>query len=111
MDKTLDMRYCILLFLSLVLTACPSEEKISKDDFLPDQIQLDLQSNVKTSRIEQSFPSMGLKYLCMISKEKNIAVFKYDTTIKTRNEIIKFLKNEVGVEGASPTLGCNDNML
>jgi len=111
MDKTLDMRFCILLGLALFLMACPATKEIQDEDFLLDQVQLDLQGKMKPSRIEASFPSMGLKYLCTISKDKNISVFKFDTTQHSRKEIIAFLGKEVGVEGASPTLGCDDIML
>lgn len=53
------------------------------------------------------FKTLGINHVCTLDKVENICVFSFDTEIKTLEEILTFMGNEVGVESASITKGCN----
>ncbi len=108
MDKTITMRFLILISAAFLFSACPSSERIVEveESFLEDQLEVDLQDKMNPKRIEVSFPSMGLKFLCTVNEEKNIVVFEFDTKIKSKKEMMKFLMNEVGISYVQETRGC-----
>lgn len=70
-------------------------------------IELDLADKMNPKRISTSFKSLGVEYLCTVDEQKNICIYGFDTAQKSLSEILTFLGNEVGVEGARKTTGCD----
>ena len=100
-----------LVFVWLILFCCTTvackTSKYVESDLRLDQIELNLTDKMNPQRIEMGFKTLGINHVCTLDKVENICVFSFDTEIKTLEEILTFMGNEVGVESASITKGCN----
>jgi len=103
------MRISFILYIAFIVcsTSCKSSKEVSSAELL-DQIELNLADKMNPKRIEMGFASLGIKYLCTLNEAENLCVFSFDTTIKSLEEILNFMGNEVGVESASITKGCTN---
>lgn len=103
--------YFVLCLLFIVIscktiTIQPRVPEVEVSIYSIDKLQLNLADKMKPQRIETSFQSLGVQYLCTLDPIENICVFAFDTQQKSLEEIINYLKNEVGVQSASKTKGC-----
>lgn len=99
----------IIVFCFMGLVACKTKniDQSTARSYLDNQIELDLVDTIDPKRIEVSFYSIGLRLLCTIDKASNIQIYQFDTNYKTLDEMLAFIGNEVGVEGALKTYGCS----
>jgi len=79
---------------------------MKENTFRQDMVKLNLADKMNPQRISTSFSSLGVKYLCTVDKVKNICIYSFDTEHKSLAEMLDFLGNEVGVESAQKTMGC-----
>ena len=118
------MSKLLLLCLPLLILQCKSKDQLktaetSKEHevatadkseragaYLPNQVELKLQAQVKAQRIVTSFKKYGLVFECMKDMKQNIVILGFDLKAISREALVKFLNNEVGVEYCKPTLGC-----
>jgi len=73
--------------------------------FMDNQLELNLADNMDPIRIETSFKSLGVQYLCTVDKSSNRCIYSFDLEQNSLVYMLEFLGNEVGVEGAAKTTG------
>ena len=101
------MKIIFISILFCLLLSCKStQSKVNENSFSENMIELNLADRMDPQRISTSFKSLGVQYLCTVDKVKNICIYSFDTEQKSLSEILHFLGNEVGVEEAQKTKGC-----
>ena len=104
------LRYLLIILISFILSgiiACKGHKDVTAhSDYKIDMLQLDLGDKMNPQRIEASFPSLGLQYICTIDQLKNLVVFEIDLDKTSLADAIAFLDKEVGVQSAGYTNGC-----
>ena len=101
------MRTVCIMLLCLAVGGCKvSKEREAAVSYLTDQIQLDLADKMDPKRISTSFQSLGVVYNCTVDEVKNICIYSFDTDKRSLQEMLDFMGNEVGVQAATRTEGC-----
>lgn len=104
------MRFFLLLIL-FSLISCKSTKKKDANPvesaFSENMIELNLADKMNPLRIETSFKSLGVKYLCTVDKSSNKCIYSFDLEQNSFEYMLEFLRNEVGVEDAAKTTGCD----
>lgn len=96
----------VLAALSLFLACSASKKQNKVPSYLENAFELKLAEKMDPMRIQNGFDKYNLKYECTLDKAQNICVFSFSSEI-SQDKIISIFSQEVGVESASKTKGCN----